>query len=548
MLNAMTELALSNRQRFPLVYTLSVAAALALASLQIGSLILGRHGPSALVLLMVAFAVLAAVTKRTPGIPRGLLEILAINAALLSGWVATHGVSSELVAGVVALAILAVVANWNPGVSVGLLVIAAMNGVPGIDLEPHFLAGYRVSDIAVGLLAGGLVMRVYARGAPAGLWARRLSICGAALGAWWLLTLLRTTFNGVPVLKGFLFGRDFLYFALLLPLVAAGLRGRRELLGCLGTLFAGALLFSVGLVATSALGASLHGFAGLFVHASMVNEADSEGIKRVYSTMGDSLPLILAFGLGVALMPPGKLFARRLGILLFVVGGIATLYLFTRALYIGIAVALVGTMILWRFGGGSRNAARRGVGALYAVLILLVVMVNFGALARRTPALNAASVRTGMTITEFQHQTGNVGYRYTLDQKMLDVLGSNWIGGLGFLHPDSHPVAALPFGSIRNGDTGIMNSVMTMGVVGTVLLYLAPVAILIAVIRRWQALTEHGEQRSLEWFFFGMTMWLLVVLVTSISLVTLFSVSGLVMSAAVIGCAARLLDETRPRV
>ena len=152
-----------------------------------------------------------------------------------------------------------------------------------------------------------------------------------------------------------------------------------------------------------------------------------------------------------------------------------------------------------------------------------------------------------MTLTEFQHQTGNVGYRYALDQKMLDVLGSNWIGGLGFLHPASHPVAGLPVGSIRNTDTGVMNSLMTMGAVGTVLLYLVPVAILIAVIRRWQALTEPGEHGSLEWFFFGTTMWLIVVLVTSVSLVTLFSVSGLVMSATVIGCAARLLDETRPR-
>jgi hypothetical protein len=130
---------------------------------------------------------------------------------------------------------------------------------------------------------------------------------------------------------------------------------------------------------------------------------------------------------------------------------------------------------------------------------------------------------------------------------MLDVLGSGWIDGLGFLHPASHPVPELPVGSIRNGDTGVMNSLMTMGAVGTVLLYFAPLAILIAVIRRWQALAEPGEQRDLEWFFFGATMWLIGVLVTSISLTTLFSVSGLAMSAAVIGCAARLLDETRPR-
>jgi hypothetical protein len=285
----------------------------------------------------------------------------------------------------------------------------------------------------------------------------------------------------------------------------------------------------------------------LFVHASSLNQTESGGINRVYSIMGDSLGPTVAFGLGLALIPPRKRFARRLGILLFVVGGIATLYLFTRALYIGTGVSLVGVMILWRFGGRSQNAARRVLGTLYAVLILLVVIINFAAVSHRVPALAAASSRTGLTITEFQHETGNVGYRYALDQKMLDVLGSNWIGGLGFLHPASHPVGGLPFGSIRNTDTGVMNSLMTMGAVGTALLYLAPVAILIAVIRRWRALTEPGEQRSLEWFLFGTTMWLIVVLVTSISLVTLFSVSGLAMSAALIGCAARFLDETRSR-
>ena len=408
----MTELALPIRQRLHLVYGLSVAGAVALASLQTLSLILRGQGSSLLVVLMGALAVLAAVTKRTPGIPRGLLELLAINVALLSGWLVTRGgASTALVVGAVAVATLAVVAKWNPGVSVGLLVLAVMNGIPGINLEPHSLAGYQVSDVAVIALAGGLAVRVHARGASAGPWVRRLSILAAALGAWWLFVLLRTTFfDGVPLLKAGLFGRDFLYFAILLPLVAGALLGRREIVGCLGTLFAGALLFSIGQLATSALGVSSNGWAGVFVHASSLNGAESAGIQRVYSIMGDSLGLAVAFGLGLALIPPRKRFARRLGILLFVVAGIATLYLFTRALYIGIAVSLVGTMIFWRLGGRSRNAAPRVVGTLYAVLILIVVMLNFGALSHKVPALDVASSRTGLTLTEFQHQTGSVAF------------------------------------------------------------------------------------------------------------------------------------------
>jgi hypothetical protein len=545
----MTELALPLQQRMHLVYALSVALALAAASLEIGSLILLGHGSPRLFIVIVPLAALATLTKRTSGIPTGLLALLTLNAGLMSGWLVSRGsMPWALLVSVVGFAVLAAVAKWNLGVSVGLLVLAAMNGIPGIDLEPHSLAGYQLSDFAVVLLVGGLALLVHARGASAGPWTRRLFVWAAALAAWWLFVLVRTTlFDGVPMLKGFLFGRDFLYFAILVPLVASALRDRRELFGCIGTLLAGALLFSIGQLATSALGASLNGSAGLLVHASSVNQVESEGVRRVYALMGDSLGLMVAFGLGLALTPPRKRFARRLGILLFVVGGLATLYLFTRALYAGIAVSLVATMILWRFGGGSRDAARRVIGVLYMVLILIVIAVNFGALSHKVPALDVASSRTGLTLAEFQHKTGNVGYRYTLDQRMLEVLGPKWIGGLGFLHPASHPVARLPVGSIRNGDTGVMNSLMTMGAIGTVLLYLAPLGISVAVIRRWQTLIEPREQRSLEWFFFGTTMSLIVILVTSISLTTLFSVSGLAMTAAVIGCAARLLDETRAR-
>jgi hypothetical protein len=89
-----------------------------------------------------------------------------------------------------------------------------------------------------------------------------------------------------------------------------------------------------------------------------------------------------------------------------------------------------------------------------------------------------------------------------------------------------------------------MNALMTMGAVGTALLYFAPVAILLAVLRRWYSFTDRDQRSNVEWFFFGATMWLILVLLTSISLVTLFSVSGLALSATVLACVARVLDET----
>jgi hypothetical protein len=47
------------------------------------------------------------------------------------------------------------------------------------------------------------------------------------------------------------------------------------------------------------------------------------------------------------------------------------------------------------------------------------------------------------------------------------------------LHPDVRPVSPLPDGSIRNGDVGVLNAVMTMGVIGAALIY-APLVALFA--------------------------------------------------------------------
>jgi hypothetical protein len=178
------------------------------------------------------------------------------------------------------------------------------------------------------------------------------------------------------------------------------------------------------------------------------------------------------------------------------------------------------------------------------MLLVLVVVVDYRTVTTSVSGARTGATRLSSTLTEFEQGTGNIGYRSHLDHQMLDVLGSRWVGGLGFLDPDSHPVAGLPAGSIRNTDLGVMNSLMTMGAVGTGLLYFAPVAILLAVLRRWYLFTDRDQRTNVEWLFFGATMWLILVLLTSISLVTLFSVSGLALSATVLACVARVLDET----
>jgi hypothetical protein len=80
-----------------------------------------------------------------------------------------------------------------------------------------------------------------------------------------------------------------------------------------------------------------------------------------------------------------------------------------------------------------------------------------------------------------------------------------------------------------------------MGAIGLVLLYL-PVLAVIAV-----ALGSAGSRPEGSWARYGAAVWLISVVVSSITLITLFSVSGLVVVAAACAAACQGLDgEGRP--
>ena len=64
--------------------------------------------------------------------------------------------------------------------------------------------------------------------------------------AWWLVTLARSVFfSDIPPLHAALFGRDFLYFALLLPLLPVALRRRSDLVALHSSGRGGGAIFAV---------------------------------------------------------------------------------------------------------------------------------------------------------------------------------------------------------------------------------------------------------------------------------------------------------------
>jgi hypothetical protein len=237
---------------------------------------------------------------------------------------------------------------------------------------------------------------------------------------------------------------------------------------------------------------------------------------------------------------------RVLGACLALFTGLSVLLQFARATYFGMFFGLLFVGAFW-MSRRSGTAASRRVAVSIAVLALLagaatvngskssdVASPTFQGDAPTTVAI-AARVSSGLK--DLTTQSGTVGYRYKVDLEMLDLLDGDWPIGLGFWHPDAKPVANLPDHSIRNGDVGALNSLMTMGAIGTVLLFLGPLGVLIAVL----ATRGRAGVRRDDWFFFGVAAWLVAVLIGSISLVTLFSTSGLVLTAAVLGATIHLL-------
>lgn len=475
------------------------------------------------------------------------------GACLLSiavGWKIGNNSPREPLAIALSMVVLVIAARAF-GVAAGLLVLGALNGLPFVDLEEYSQSRtFRISDLAIMVLVGLLALRNQAAVANPRLqrWLVATRWWSVALIVWWLITVLRSNFfSDIPLTKAALFGRDFLYFALLLPLLVGGLRNRREVWQLLGTLVAAVILFAVGHVALVVTNISE---AAWFVHESLSN--DVGGVTRVYALMGDAVVAAVSAGIALALIGHSRR-ARAYGLALALPCAASVLLQFARATYFGLFLGLLCASAIW-LGGSARGGAARRLAFVVAALALVGAVVLAGT-ARTTsstayavtpelpqtaaipaPAIVASRFSSG--VIDISTRSGTVGYRYELDRKMFHVLGDHWLIGVGFWHPDVKYVAALPDGSIRNTDTGGMNSLMTMGVVGTVLMYLPPLVVLLAIFRKKRAVP--GRE---QWFFFGMFTWIAALVAGSVSLVTLFSVSGVALSAVLLATTIRLLAE-----
>lgn len=406
----------------------------------------------------------------------------------------------------------AFVLRRNEGVLTALLVLLLLNGLPVISMNQSSreAGANTVADAIFLLLVGLLAANMLRRGVPKDALTIGAFTWGAAYLGWWTFKVVAQS-PGVPLLSAVSFGRDFMYFALLLPLALGSLRRRDQLVGFAATLGAGAGMYAVGLIAQQVV----HAEMAWLVHAEKTGTF--EGLPRVYAPMNDLLIAAFPLAFAASLLGPRK--ARKWCALLALLTGLGNLFTFTRAVYLSEILALVVVSALW----AARSRRVRRVLAILAAAAFAVVVFGASSPSGGTSSSPVTAVlsRVELAVTNAEEQNGTVAVRIRQTDRELQVLGSHWLAGLGFLAPAYHYFWGLREGSIRDDDLGSLNIIMTMGLIGLLLAYLPPIFGLTYLLKRRRGFAQYGG-----------AIYLLAALIGSITLGTLSSVSGLL----VLGC------------
>ena len=304
---------------------------------------------------------------------------------------------------------------------------------------------------------------------------------------------------------------------------------------------AAAAVFSIAQTTTSLFPSVAGGLnLSVLINPTLTNEL--EGLTRIYAYMGDVVVAGAIIAAGTAILARSS--RLRLGAsALFVLLTVGALSQFSRASY---ASMLAGFLVLVGIAIFRAPAPMAVARKVVPALVLLAALFPVLGLVHPTEqssqsAAQVFATRAGSGIEEIQARSGTFGYRYNVQSEMLDVVGNRWPVGVGFWHPDDRFVSGLPSGSIRNGDVGVLNGITTIGAVGTTLLYLPVLGTILFLWRRRPTGSEGWDG-----FIFGASGWLFGVVVASISLVTLFSVQGLLLTAVVL-VAAVYGRESRAR-
>jgi hypothetical protein len=440
----------------------------------------------------------------------------------------------EILLGVAAVA--ALIWRFGLGIWLAILILGSVDALPGPELETIEtpLLHLYISDTLIVVL----IITLFFYNSRNGF--QRLADCRArrVICVWsclflllWLTTVARSyIWADIPLTHAMDFGRDFAFFALLLPLFAATFTHPRVRLVTLLALTTGAIIAEMAEI----ISVTTHHTLTFLVHAKQTTELN--GITRLYVDAQYLAVLTGMLGVGLLLLGQNRRL-RLLGALLAALSITSVALELTRAQYVGGTVGLATALVIWLvLNRRSSHFGRQHLARLVLIIVtfvVLVVLVNppqvsntaiSGVEERFTSVFGSLSSNSAATST--------VAYREIEATQLEQILGSHWAFGLGFLDPRNHYVLGTRNGSIRNGDVGVLNAIMTMGIVGAVFIYFPLVFILASLVLRAIAGYEPPNQ---SWIAFGITAWIVSTLTSSLTLVSLFSSPGLCIAALALG-------------
>jgi hypothetical protein len=460
----------------------------------------------------------------------GVVAAAALVGPIVGGWLIATGHIDVVIVCCVTITAL-VTARWSPGPFVALMVLTIMNGVPVVNLSRHLYGSFGIQDGAVIALAACLYWYRKEIVSPRERRVARITaIWSACFVAWWILTLARSNLlDGIPIRYAASYGRDFLYFAILLPFAVRARLPSKSVRQGLSLLIAGVVAFALGQIISNLSGHVL----SWLVHPIKSNE--TSGQLRLYSDMGTAVSTSLIF-VAAWLFASGVSRRRILAVALVTLLVISVALGLTRSNYAAIVVALVTGVAVHSIRGGSFTAVivRVAMAALVVTVIVLVLDTTKVGNSGIGSVVSRVAERAESGVTSVSSTSGTFGYRTKLDATMLNILGTQWPIGLGFLDPTVHYVPGLPEGSIRNADVGVFNALMTIGVAGAFFIYLPLLYGFVELLRAagsWRR-SRLSERR---WIAYGGAAWIAWALVGSWNLVVLFSVPGVVTTALVLG-------------
>ena len=443
---------------------------------------------------------------------------------IVSGWAIPAGHLKVLVI-VFAAVILGWVAITQRGVFVGIMLLAAMNGIPYVDTSKFVTSKLTLEDVAIIVLICTALLWRQLDPAPRTVSraARVVSAMGSCLLLWWVFTMAHTvTTPNVSLIHSVSYGREYLFFASLLLVLPRVRFTPHDIWALLAVLVVGVCLFAVGQIMT----ATGHGTPGGLIHFE--HTLAQSGLTRVYAEMTDLVGACLAVGLSACYISRQRN-VKRIAYpvtLLLLIGLIVQL---TRARWIGLVVGVV-VVSLWLAVRAETHLAATVRRRLSVSIWGLGFAILATAVALPTVFSGTVIQRLLSTFTDLESGGGTFAVRTTVSSAMTGTLGSKWPLGIGFVPPSAHYFVGLPSGSIKDADLGVLNAVMTMGVIGALLVYLPAVFALIYCSRKLSA--ELSFQYI--WLRYGCAVWIVGALVSSGTLVTLFSPSGLALTAVVI--------------